>query len=477
MLTRLEDDQGKELDAKLEVEDGKIALHSRGGAFGKPNLRNPDYRKALLAILSRLLASDLAPDRVLVDSREARKVPKEKRVIVEKDEFEAPVDELVATIGQRVAAFGRTPGATGHGNQNKRVLLEIPGATAARILSVLGGSRTMPPVIYFNIGWMKRYAGAEADDPTVGGHGWLADHKHGLECFNFVPTKAGKVEGYRPPGTRDKVNIQRLGAGSSDEAIEGVLVVWLAREPGSGRTLVVGWYRDATVYREAKFGEFVLDGMQSEFSVTAKRDDAVLVPVAARSFQVASSRTAPGEGFGQKPTWYGAPAVNERLWTYVNEWEAGKKPPRAGKNKVGPGKKPPRNNDPELRRKVEKAAVEHATKFYEAKYGKGCVKSVEPYGRGWDLEVRSGEVEWLVEVKGLLNSGLTCELTPNEYAKMTAPEYRDRYVVYVVNNALAEEPGVPLPSIFTWKGGDNWRTEDGRELEVTEKTGAVLTSK
>lgn len=472
MLTSVTGESGEELDAKVEVEDGKVVLHSRGGAFGKPNLRNPGYREALIAILSRLLASKLAPARVLVDSREAHKVAEAKRVVVKAGELRGPVDKLVAKIGKRVAAFGREPGASGHGNQNKRILVEVPGASENEILAVLRQSTSMPPIIYFNIGWMKHYAGADADDLTVGGHGWLADHNHGLECFNFLPTKTGKVEGYRPPGTRDKVNIDRLGAKPGDNTIEGVLVVWLAREPGSGKTLVVGWYRDGTVYREARSGQFHLNGMDSEYSVTALKEHATLVPVGARSFQVPSSRTAPGEGFGQKPTWYGAPAVDKRVWAYVNSWDNAKKQTAPTK-----GKRPPRNTDPELRRKVEIAAVRHAWKYYEAKNGKGCVESVEPYGRGWDLEVRSGDVEWLVEVKGLLNAGLACELTPNEYEKMCSPEYCARYVVYVVNNALAEEPEAPVPSVFTWKGGETWRTEDGRELQVAEKVGAVLTCK
>ena len=76
MLIYIDDDHGSELDAKVEVEEGSVVLHSRGGAFGKPNLRNPDYRKALVAILSRLLASELAPTRVLVARREAHKVQK-----------------------------------------------------------------------------------------------------------------------------------------------------------------------------------------------------------------------------------------------------------------------------------------------------------------------------------------------------------------------------------------------------------------
>jgi hypothetical protein len=470
MLTSVSSETGKKLDAKVEVHDGKVILHSRGGAFGKPNLRNPDYREALVVILSRLLSSALDPARVLVDSREAHKVANARRVVVETDELRGPVTELVAKIGKRVAAFGRDPGAGGHGNQTKRVLIELPGVSENEILAVLRQSTFVPPIIYFNIGWMKHYAGASPDDPTIGGHGWLVDHKHGLECFNYLPTKAGSVEGYRPPGARDKVNIGRLGAKPSDDTIDGVLVVWLAREPGSGKTLVVGWYRDATVYREARSGQFHLKDMDSEYSVTALKEDAVLVPVGARSFQVPSSRTTPGEGFGQKPTWYGTPAMNDRVWAYVNGWNL-------AKNQAAKAKHPPRNTDPELRRKVEKAAVRHAWNYYEAKYGKGCVESVEPYGRGWDLEVRSGEVEWLVEVKGLLNSSLTCELTPNEYEKMHSADYRTRYVVYVVNNALAEEPEVPVPSVFTWKDDKRWQTEDGRELQITEKVGALLTSR
>ncbi|AYJ85175.1 DUF3883 domain-containing protein (plasmid) [Sphingomonas paeninsulae] len=472
MLTSVTGESGKKLDAKVEVEDGKVVLHSRGGAFGKPNLRNPDYREALVVILSRLLASKLNPARVLVDSREAHKVAEAERVLVKADELRRPVEELVAMIGKRVAAFGREPGVSGHGNQTKRVLVEVPEASENEILAVLRKSTSMPSIIYFNIGWMKHYAGASADDPTIGGHGWLADNKHGLESFNFLPTKNGELQGYRPPGKRDKVNIDRLGAKPGEDAIEGVLAVWLAREPGSGKTLVVGWYRSATVYREARLGPFYLNDMESEYSVMASKEDAILVPIGVRSFQVSSSRTAPGEGFGQKPTWYGAPDVDRRVWAYVNGWDDAKKHGEPTK-----GKLPPRNTDPELRRKVEKAAVRHAWNYYETKYGKGSVESVEPYGRGWDLEVRSGDVEWLVEVKGLLNAGLTCELTPNEYEKMCSPEYCTRYVVYVVNNALAEEPAAPVPSIFTWKASETWLTEDGRELQVAERVGAMLTCK
>ena len=58
---------------------------------------------------------------------------------------------------------------------------------------------------------------------------------------------------------------------------------------------------------------------------------------------------------------------------------------------------------------------------------------------------------------------------------MRAAVTRRRYIVYVVNNALAIAPDAPLPSVFVHEKGDVWRTADGRTLKVTEKTGAVLT--
>jgi 5-methylcytosine-specific restriction protein A len=45
MLISVADADGHLLDAKLELSAGAITLHSPGGEYGKPNLRNPDTRK------------------------------------------------------------------------------------------------------------------------------------------------------------------------------------------------------------------------------------------------------------------------------------------------------------------------------------------------------------------------------------------------------------------------------------------------
>ena len=98
----------------------------------------------------------------------------------------------------------------------------------------------------------------------------------------------------------------------------------------------------------------------------------------------------------------------------------------------------------------------------------------ETEAKGWDLEVYCGDEPLLVEVKGLMRAELVCELTPNEFEKMHDPANSARYVVYVVNNALATYPEIPLPTVFEHSGGKNWISQDGKKLKIRPKTGAIL---
>jgi hypothetical protein len=213
-----------------------------------------------------------------------------------------------------------------------------------------------------------------------------------------------------------------------------------------------------------------LNGDRIFYSAETEVGDATLLQPIARTFEVRSSRLLPGAGFGQKPTWYGAEAIDQQVWAYIQsktKTPSPKKP--ASKNA------PPKNLDPELRLKAERAAVEHAWAYYKSEYGGSCfIESVESAAKGWDLEVHNGSEPLLVEVKGLSNAVLICELTPNEYEKMMLPANSSRYVVYVVNNALAVRPAMPIASIFEHVSDGTWRTADGRKLIIKEKTAAVL---
>lgn len=137
MFIHLADSDGGELDAKVELEAGSIIFHSRGGAFGKPNLRNPDYRKALRLALQRLGKGSLKPSGVWLDSRVAQSWPKPERLLVREEEFGLPLNELVMLIGQRRAEKGRTEGSAGHGNSTKRIRIGVPGASVTQLTQVL----------------------------------------------------------------------------------------------------------------------------------------------------------------------------------------------------------------------------------------------------------------------------------------------------------------------------------------------------
>jgi hypothetical protein len=104
---------------------------------------------------------------------------------------------------------------------------------------------------------------------------------------------------------------------------------------------------------------------------------------------------------------------------------------------------------------------------------------VEKDGVGWDLEAKGEDGSVLkIEVKGLSGSGVTVELTPNDYQMMISTEHRADYIVYVVREALSSKP---KSSIFRHdailsKGKDLvWVTAEGQRLKITPLTAAQLT--
>lgn len=330
---------------------------------------------------------------------------------------------------------------------------------------------SMPRMVFFNVGWMKNYQGMSSDDPTLGRHGYLREHAHGFESFNFLPEE-GRVFGYQP--RTDKIWLPRLGGSPKAETVEHVLVIWLATHPVSMTVLVVGWYKDATVYRTpvVRVPSRGDGAGQDEipYTVEALAENATLLPAINRSFRAPTHHSMVG-GLGQSPVWYGAnDEFRDRVWRYIQGIDRNLSLPKAPRRGRGG---PPRNTDPELRRKVEKAAVKHATDYFTSKAGGGYnVESFEVEGRGWDLEATRGDETLLIEVKGLSGNGGVCEFTPNEYAKSHHDDHRDRYVIYIVSDCLSN---APVASIFRFTTRGIWEAADGRQLTVAPLVGARLT--
>lgn len=330
------------------------------------------------------------------------------------------------------------------------------------------------PILYINIGWMVAYAGRLVGDEATGGFGFLKDHpgEHGAEAFTFKPYR-GRLYGYKPGA--GGINIDNLGAAPGDASIGGVTVVWMATEPATKTKRIVGWYRNASGYREAQNDSAVTRVRAAPgYHVSARADDGLLLAVPFRDFEIISSRKLPG-GFGQRPIWYDRTgAYRDRVIAYM----AGKVRPRRAKL----GKTPPRNNDPEKRKLIEQIAIDHAWTYFTSFEGGGyTLRSVENDRVGWDLEATDGVgPDLLIEVKGLTFEMGSIELTPNEYDKFRDTTLGARYVLYVVSNCGLALPGsgradaAPTPRIFRRASSGDWLTADGQRIQCEERMGAVV---
>lgn len=110
----------------------------------------------------------------------------------------------------------------------------------------------MGQLFFCNIGWMARYEGLNGvPDKIVGGGKYVEEHGIGGEICNFLQADDGCVYGHVETIKNDEdreIRIEKLGG--SGDFVEGVDVVWTATHPKKGGRRVVGWYKDATVFRK-----------------------------------------------------------------------------------------------------------------------------------------------------------------------------------------------------------------------------------
>ncbi|MCF8057571.1 MAG: hypothetical protein K9K37_13165 [Desulfocapsa sp.] len=110
----------------------------------------------------------------------------------------------------------------------------------------------MGSLFFCNIGWMNRYEGLKGKpDKIVGGGKYVDENETGHEVCNFLIANDGYVYGHVETIKKDKDRAIRLEAfGGEGDHSSGIDVVWTATDPDNGGRRVVGWYRNATVFRE-----------------------------------------------------------------------------------------------------------------------------------------------------------------------------------------------------------------------------------
>lgn len=316
-------------------------------------------------------------------------------------------------------------------------------------------------VLFCNIGWMEHYQGLNAGDKIIGGGSYVKEEGRGHEICNFSPFRKVLYGCVQPPGA--KIDIERIGAGPRDNSVGGVTVIWTATRP-TGGTAVIGWYKDATVYRDyQKFSKAPAIHRQNSIDghwVSAPLNKAKLLPVDERTLEI--PRQVKG-GMGQANVWYADKPESARTVKQVLELVGGKKIKRQ-RTKGRKGKQ-----DQERKVKIEQTAIHLCFTHFE---GLGySVESVEKDNLGWDLEAKSGRTLLRIEVKGLSGDGFSVELTPNEFNAFS--EMSAGYRLAVVTNALNS------PELYVCRYSNerkSWVIDDraDRSLQIEIKQSASI---
>lgn len=106
-------------------------------------------------------------------------------------------------------------------------------------------------IVFCGIGWMGRYRGLSGQpDKIVGGGRYVKENETGHEVCNFLRCADGNVYGHVETirGEVDRqIHIEKWGGNGG--SLTGVDIVWMATHPQDGGRRVVGWYRDAMIFR------------------------------------------------------------------------------------------------------------------------------------------------------------------------------------------------------------------------------------
>jgi len=328
------------------------------------------------------------------------------------------------------------------------------------------------PLLVCHVGWMAQYEGDEGKtDKIVGGGSWVDEHGFGLEVCNFLRCTDGHVYGHVETVKKKidrPISIELLGATKNAAFADGVDVVWSATHPQERGRRVIGFYRNARVFRERQHfrkrpsAQHRRDEL-STFRIQTDAENVQLIPPELRTVQLGR-----GKGWiGQANWWFPERSPNRDVKQFLREAHAllgGSAsipiPPKGGGRGKWGGK-----GDPERKAEVERTAISMVTAHYRG----WDVVSVERENLGWDLLAKKlGHSALRLEVKGLFGSELTIGLTPREYRALR--DHKDgkigNYRLCVVTNALTNDPRL---TIFRYRSGGLGWVDDTSGKRVSPK--------
>lgn len=280
-------------------------------------------------------------------------------------------------------------------------------------------------VLFARIGWMTYYSGSQEGDERPVGGGKYNKTNVGHEVYNFKNVN-GHLYGYFENMSSIAANLARIDPTSKNaESLDRVLVIFVARRQEFGQ-VVVGWYANAKVFRAMQKSTPQMQRDGYDYSLTARCQDAVLLPTSTRFHRIPWGKKA----MGRSNSCYAYDGKGNRLalpWMdaairFIQDYDGGnllESPDDEFYEEVGVLLESHRaaqsgqgfRVSPELRKALEDYSVEMAVRHF-----RGLEYSVEKVGRTrcYDLECRKGNEVLRVEVKGTQSEGRSVILTPNE---------------------------------------------------------------
>lgn len=284
-------------------------------------------------------------------------------------------------------------------------------------------------VLFARIGYMQYYQGADTEKPVNGGKHNIENIGH--EAFNFRREKDGFCYGYvQPPRGKKKNNNPRLNIGRINPAckksdyVKDVLVIWVATKPKEygGGQYVVGWYKNATVFREFQLLNKNIRRYPLKdacYNIKCRSEDAVLLPAQKRKLSIPRTNSEI-TSLGQANIFYLLDSKGAPVAALAKEI---KNAIALTKKYSGPNLKTKEDcvqdsqsqysyeSDPKIRKAIEDYAMKRCKKFYKRK-GFHCEDVSQT--KSYDILATKGNcVKW-IEVKGTRGAGDGVILTKNE---------------------------------------------------------------
>lgn len=193
----------------------------------------------------------------------------------------------------------------------------------------------MKPIVFVRIADMYYYNGITDKDRPVNGGAYVNETGDAHECYNFSPVEfidegefcLGFSMLQSKKGVNARFHIEKIVGCEvlkKDDFVHNVIVVFCSKAINSRTMRVVGFYKNATVFRHYQEQEFP-DGYVQAYNFIAEKKDCVLLPYQERHsgkkwYIPMSKEKHTTFGFGQSNVWYAQEyKTNKKLYEFLSQ--------------------------------------------------------------------------------------------------------------------------------------------------------------